>query len=76
MAAVVESLERLGGVATRAALIAVTSRRAVDRALAAGDITTLARGRYALPQVDQARSVAHRLTGAVSWRSAAQLWGW
>jgi very-short-patch-repair endonuclease len=73
---VVESLQRLGGVATRGTLIAVTDRNRVDRALAAGDIVVLARGRYALTDVDEARAAAHRLTGAVSWRSAAQLWGW
>jgi very-short-patch-repair endonuclease len=73
---VVESLERLGGVATRAALIAVTDRAHVDRALDAGDIVVLARGRYALPGVDESRAAAHRLSGAVSWRSAAQLHEW
>src|SRR4051812_7435948 len=73
---VVESLERLGGVATRATLIAATDRIRVDQALEVGDIVLLARGRYALPQVDASRAAAHRLTGAVSWRSAAQLWGW
>jgi very-short-patch-repair endonuclease len=73
---VVESLERLGGVATRGALIAVTSRVDVDRALIAGDVVVLARGRYALAGVDDSRREAHRLSGAVSWRSAAQVWGW
>jgi very-short-patch-repair endonuclease len=73
---VVESLERLGGVATRATLIAATDRIRVDRALETGDIVVLARGRYALPEVDASRAAAHRLSGAVSWRSAAQLWGW
>jgi hypothetical protein len=73
---VVESLERLGGVATRAALIGATDRVRVDRALDVGDIIVLARGRYALPECDDARRAAHRLTGAVSWRAAAQLYGW
>jgi very-short-patch-repair endonuclease len=73
---VVESLERLGGVATRATLIGATDRIRVDRALEVGDIVVLARGRYALPEVAASRAAAHRLTGAVSWRSAAQLWGW
>jgi very-short-patch-repair endonuclease len=73
---VVESLERLGGVATRAALIAATDRIRVDRALETGDVIVLARGRYALPDCDDARRAAHRLTGAVGWRSAAQLYGW
>jgi very-short-patch-repair endonuclease len=73
---VVESLERLGGVATRGALIAATDRIRVDRALEVGDIVVLARGRYALPEVDASRAAAHRLSGAVSWRSAAQLHEW
>jgi very-short-patch-repair endonuclease len=73
---VVESLERLGGVATRAALIAVNDRVRVDRAIESGDIVVLARGRYALPEVDASRAAAHRLSAAVSWRSAAQLYGW
>lgn len=73
---VVESLERLGGVATRAALIAVSDRIRVDRAIESGDIVVLARGRYALPEVDASRAAAHRLSGAVSWRSAAQLHAW
>jgi very-short-patch-repair endonuclease len=73
---VVESLQRLGGVATRGTLISVTDRASVDRALAVGDIVALARGRYALPQVEDARAGAHRLAGAVSWRSAAQVHGW
>jgi hypothetical protein len=38
---VVESLERLGGVATRATLIAATDRIRVDRALEVGDIVVL-----------------------------------
>lgn len=73
---VVESLERLGGVATRAALIGVTCRRDVDRALAVGDIALVARGRYALPGIDTARATAHALSGVVSHRSAALHWGW
>ena len=73
---VVESLERLGGVATRSTLIAASDRVGVDRAIDSGDIVVLARGRYALPEVDAARAAAHRLSAAVSWRSAAQLHGW
>jgi predicted transcriptional regulator of viral defense system len=73
---VVESLERLGGVATRAGLIAASDRVRVDRAIEVGDIVVLARGRYALPEVDQSLAAAHRLSGAVSWRSAAQLHEW
>src|SRR5688500_15433137 len=73
---VVESLERLGGVAARGVLIQASSRSAVDRALEAGAVIALARGRYALPAADEARRAAHALSGAVSWRSAALLHGW
>lgn len=71
-----EALERLGGVATRAQLIEASSRRDVDAALDAGDVIALARGRYALASADEARRVAHQLTGVVSHRSAALQWGW
>jgi very-short-patch-repair endonuclease len=73
---VVETLVRLGGVATRARLIELTSRAEVDRARESGDVVVLARGRYALPVADAARAAAHRLTGIVSHRSAALLWDW
>ncbi|GGO71344.1 DUF559 domain-containing protein [Nocardioides deserti] len=73
---VVEVLERLGGTATRAQLVALTSRAEVERAIAGGDLARLARGRWALPQVDEARAAAHRLTGVVSHTSAALLHGW
>jgi very-short-patch-repair endonuclease len=73
---VIESLSRLGGVATRADLIRLTSRPDVDRALDVGDIVVLARGRYALPDVDEAIAAAHRLSGVVARRSAAMHWGW
>jgi len=73
---VVEALERLGGVATRGTLVGASTRLDVDQALEVGDIIVLARGRNALPQVDAARSGAHRVTGAVSWRSAAQTYEW
>lgn len=72
----VESLSQLGGVATRAQLIKVSSRPAVDRALAAGDVVALSPGRYALASVGVTVAAAHRLTGTVSHASAALHWGW
>lgn len=74
--AVVDELTRLGGVATRAALIARTSRRQVDNALAGGQIVALARGRYAVPQIQADIAAAHRLSGAVCLLSAALRHGW
>lgn len=72
----VEWLSRFGGVATRGQLIRVTTRADVDRALAAGDLIVVARGRYALPTVDDAAVAAHRLAGVGSHTSAALHWGW
>ncbi len=56
----------MGGVATRAALVAATSRAHVDGALRTGEVVALARGRYALPGAEEALAAAHRLTGIVS----------
>lgn len=73
---VVAALVELGGVASRGQLLTATSRGEVDRALAAGDVVVLGRGRYALPSVDEARAAAHRLSACVSRISAALHWGW
>ena len=42
----------------------------------AGEIVTVARGRYALPGASEARVAAHRLCGVLSHTSAAQEHGW
>ncbi|MGZ4450486.1 MAG: DUF559 domain-containing protein [Nocardioides sp.] len=73
---VAEHLTRLGGVAGRATLVSLTSRTAVDRALADGTVVRDARGRYALPVADEALRAASALAGVVSHRSAALRWGW
>jgi very-short-patch-repair endonuclease len=73
---VVEMLAEIGGVASRATLLGLSSRLRVDRALACGDVVIDARGRYALPAADDARRAAGRLTGVVSHLSAAMAWGW
>lgn len=69
-------LHRLGGVATRAALVELTSRKDVDRALREGRIVRVCRGGYALPTANLARRVAGALHGVASHRSAAAFWGW
>jgi very-short-patch-repair endonuclease len=71
-----EIVMEMGGVVTRAALLAVTDRAEVDRALADGRLVVLARGRYALPVVDAGRAAAHRLSGVVGLASAALHHGW
>ncbi len=73
---VVEHLRRLGGVASRATLVEVTSRHAVDRAVGRGEVVRDGRGRYALPSVSAARRTAHALSAVLSHRSAAAHWGW
>jgi very-short-patch-repair endonuclease len=73
---VVEALTALGGVATRAVLIAATSRAAVDSSLRAGAITRHARGRYALASADEALTIAHALSGTLCLTSAALHHGW
>ena len=71
-----EALTRLGGIATRAQLVAASSRVAVDDALRGGLVIADARGRYASPAADEARRVAHRLTATVVLLSAALAHGW
>ena len=72
----VEVLERMGGVATRGALVRATSRAAVDAALGAEALVILAPGRYALASAGDALKAAHRLTGVASHESAALRHGW
>lgn len=73
---VIAAMYRLGGVATRKALVEETSRREVDAALRAGEIIREGYGRYALPIADEGARAASRLSGTLSHRSAALFWGW
>lgn len=70
------ALERLGGVASTQALLRLTNRRQIRRALRQRSITQVARGRYALPTAHAARSAAVALSGVVCLRSAAAHHGW
>lgn len=70
------ALTRLGGVADVSTLVALTSRRRLDRAVADGRVVRDARGRYALPGVDEARRAAARLNGVLCLDSAARFHGW
>ncbi|MEO7446823.1 MAG: hypothetical protein ABI336_01010 [Humibacillus sp.] len=76
MPTLVESMTRLGGVATRSELMGVTSRAALGRALADGSVHRPRRGRYVLPEVEESRRTAHELSGVVGLRSAALAHGW
>lgn len=73
---VAEELWRLGGVATRGQLVESRGRRAVDEALRTGQVVAIARGRYALAEVEQAAAAAHRLSGHLCLTSAALHHGW
>ena len=73
---ITEWLLELGGVATRGTLVQVASREQLERAITAGDVVRIGRGRYALPTVDEALRLAVALGGAVSHASAAVRHGW
>ena len=73
---VARELERLGGIAGRKALLAVTTRGEVERAVERGEIRRVGRGRFALPTDIEARAAAHALKGTAVLLSAAAHWGW
>ena len=73
---VVDAIERMGGLASRAALIRATTRADVDRALAAGAIVRVGQGRYTVPAVDSAAALAHAMNGVLCLTSAALRHGW
>ena len=69
-------IERSGGLSTRAALIAATTRLDVNRALREGGIVRAGHGRYTLPEVGEAGRIAHGANGVLSLSSAALHHGW
>jgi very-short-patch-repair endonuclease len=71
----VDVLLAAGGTADAADLVAVCGRTGLRRALRAGSIRRIARGRYALPQTQDPRLAAVRVKGVMSHTSAAQHWG-
>lgn len=70
------ALLALGGVASRAALVAEVGRAEVDRCLDRGGIAVLRRGVYAVPGVDESIRLAHACAGVLSLTSAALHHGW
>jgi very-short-patch-repair endonuclease len=70
------ALERLGGVATTAQLVTLSSRRRLRVALRRGEITRVGRGRYASAEATRDRTTAISLAGVTSHLSAARHWGW
>lgn len=73
---IAELVERSGGLTTRAALIAATSRAAVDAALRTGALVRVGRGRYTVPGVASAAATAHGVNGILGLGSAALHHGW
>jgi very-short-patch-repair endonuclease len=71
-----ERLLELGGIATRGTLLRVCDRGDLDRAVRAGDVVRIARGRYALAVVDESSRAAARVGGALALTSAALHHGW
>lgn len=76
MSSVADSVRRLGGCATWAELRPLHSWRALRRACASGAVLRTARGRYALPEVEEHRRVAAARTATLSHLSAALHHGW
>jgi very-short-patch-repair endonuclease len=72
---VVEALTWRGGVLDAAVLYHLTSRRKVRTALEHGSVVRVGRGRFALPDAEESRRAAARLSGVVSHLSAAPLNG-
>ena len=69
-------LERLGGVATTKELRRQCSRARIRLAVAQGRIVRDVRGRYAVPEADEALRAANRLSGVLCLDSAALHHGW
>lgn len=74
--AVSEVLHDLGGVARRAALLKVVSRKELDLAITSGDVVRDGRGLYALPDADEEDRLAQKYGGALGLTSAAVRHGW
>lgn len=72
----VNALTRLGGVARAEDLMALTSRKRLRTAVAAGRIRHPSRGRYALPTANPALSLAAQVGGHASHLCAAAALGW
>lgn len=74
MTSVVEVLAQLGGWATAAQLVTLTSRRELAAAVRRGDVERLTRGVYGLPGIGTELATALAYDGVVSHLSAAVAW--
>lgn len=73
---VAQVVERLGGVCSWRELRRAVHWRHIAAALADGSLVRLGRGLYGLAEAADARTIARRMTGVVSHRTAALHWGW
>lgn len=73
---VLNAVIRAGGVARRTVLLAELGRSLLDRAAASGALVRLGRHCYGLPDMDEARQLAHRTGGLLCLSSAALLHRW
>jgi very-short-patch-repair endonuclease len=73
---VAAAVAKLGGITPRKPLLRLVTRAELDRAMTAGTIARVARGRYALPTDDRARRAAQALTGTAVLITAAAHWEW
>jgi hypothetical protein len=71
----VDFLTMSGGIAGRD-LLAASGRHAVRRALEAGLLVRVGRGRFSLPGAARSIGIAHGLSGVLSHTGAARFWGW
>lgn len=69
-------MQVLGGVATRAMLLKLVSRRELEAAVASGQLLRVNRGRYVVPDVHEGAELALKVTGHVCLVSAALAHGW
>ena len=65
-----------GGICDAATLRAACSARSIRRALDAGEIVSLRRGRYGVPGITEAHRLSVELTATITGLSAALAWGW
>jgi len=69
-------MELCGGVATRATIVAATSRQEFEQALREQVITRLGHGVFRSAGAERDRSAAAALHGVISHLDAAMHWGW
>jgi hypothetical protein len=72
----VAALTQLGGIGSYRNVVALTSRKRLRAAVAAGHVVRFDQGRYALPEGDLGHEAVRRLRGHLSHLSAARRHGW